>query len=230
MARQKSDAEESPAFTFRAMTDRQQDAAELWRRSRVLFLVGPAGTGKTVTALSLAVRESLHPRANHKRIMLSRPLVPTDEEMGFLPGTQDEKLGPWLAPFRDVAQSTVTGCKDQWAGLTKLLKDKECGFELVPTGMLRGRTVSYGTLILDEAQNCTRGQLVCALTRMGTGGRVVICGDPQQPDRLNPPPLLEVMRQVGNLDTVGVVRFDKSDCVRDPLVIEMIDALCGGAA
>ena len=221
------DTDPPASFSFVPSTDRQREAVALWRRSRVMFLIGPAGSGKTHVGLSLAIQEATKQRSRSKKILLSRPLVPCDEDMGFLPGSMEEKLGPWLAPFRDVASTAISGGgRDSWASLVRLLRDASCDLEPVPTGMLRGRTVSYGTLILDEAQNCTRGQLLCALTRVGSYGRVIVCADPQQSDRGGTPAILDVVGKLRHLDAVGVVEFAAEDCVRDPLVIEIVNALC----
>lgn len=156
----------------------QQLAKELWKRSRIMFLVGPAGGGKSSAALGLALSEVL--RSSDAKLVLSRPQVTVDEDCGFLPGTLLEKLTPWLGPIYDVF-STMTDDGD-WEKFAKVM-DKR--IDCIPTGMLRGRTIRNGVLVLDEAQNCSLSQLRCALTRIGEGGRIIITGDADQSDRFS---------------------------------------------
>lgn len=212
------------AFHFEPRTDTQRAAVAAWKQSRILFLLGPAGTGKSHLALALAVQEAIRSRSKSKTLMLSRPLVQCDEDTGFLPGTLEEKLGPWLAPFRDVAKSCVAS-KDPWAGLQRLLRDRDCVTEAVPVGMLRGRTISYGTLVCDEFQNASRNQIVCALTRLGEHGRIVVCADPSQRDLPGKAPVLDVVARLSGLDGVNVVEFGLGDIVRDPLISQIITRL-----
>lgn len=198
----------------------QQTAKELWRRSRVMFLVGPAGGGKSSTSLGLALTEMM--KSPSMKLILSRPQITVDEDCGFLPGTLLEKLSPWLGPIHDVF-STMNDEGD-WDKFAKLM-DKR--IDCIPTGMLRGRTVRNSILILDEGQNCTLPQLKCALTRIGEGGRIIITGDADQSDRFDvkKSPLMYCANQLEDLDTVSVIRFTHADQQRDPLVNDILDRI-----
>jgi phosphate starvation-inducible PhoH-like protein len=200
--------------------DAQEAACELWPRSRVLFLLGASGSGKTHLALGLALREIFAHRRDdgpRPKLMLARPTVTCGESLGYLPGDLMEKISPWLAPFRDVLGSLSDDTLEE-------LQD-EVEIESVPVGLLRGRTVSNATLIVDECQNLTAAQLLCVLTRIGHRGRIVLCGDPQQADLYDDPrevPVVHAARKLGRLDTVAAVTFKPVHIVRDPLVAEIL--------
>lgn len=146
-------------------------------------------------------------------------MVPVEEEIGHLPGTLEEKFSAWCGPFRDVFGQIATG---KWETLLS-----ELDVELVPVGMLRGRTVRNGVLLIDEAQGLSKAQIKTALTRVGYGGRIVLCGDPEQSEFYSPrqSPLLDAAKKLEHLDTVSVIRFEPSDQVRDPLVAEILKSL-----
>lgn len=207
-------------FLYRPQSPAQEEAEELWRRSRILFLLGPSGCGKTACALGMSLKEVL--KAEKSKLLLARPLVTCDEDIGHLPGDLLEKLAPWMGSFHDVFGSLSTS---EWHNLQLQLQDR---LELVQVGMLRGRTVRNGVLIVDEAQNCSFSQLKCILTRVGEGGRIVICGDTEQSDKFNKEysPLQYVANKLVKLDTVAVVRFDSQmDQMRDPLVSEILSLI-----
>lgn len=200
-------------------SEAQRRAIDLWPRSRVLFLLGPAGTGKTAVALGLALAAVLRAAAPRLRLLLTRPTVACDEDLGYLPGDLGEKLGPWLAPFRDVLGDLSFAKWDDVRAAADV--------ELVPVGLLRGRTVANGVLVADEAQNMTAAQVKCLLTRVGRNGRLIVCGDPDQSDRFAPGrvPVLDAARRLADLDTVSLVQFTAADVVRDPLVGEILARL-----
>lgn len=206
--------------TFSPKTEAQQAAADLWPKSRLLFLLGPAGTGKTFIAMACALKELLGSSASRPKLMLSRSLVTVGQEnVGLLPGTLHDKLDAWSGIFHDVF-GDMTFAK--WDKLEAALE-----VELVPVGMLRGRTVKHSVLLIDEAQDLTYGQLKCACTRLGRGGKIVFCGDPCQSSLYKPAkcPLVEVVRRLDGLAGVSTVRFTQADQVRDPLVREMLERL-----
>lgn len=210
------------AFRFRPRNEAQAAAAELWARSRILYLGGAAGTGKTFLALAFAVAEAIAGRC--KKITLCRPLVECGgEKIGFLPGELADKLGPWMAPFRDVAENCVAG-KNPWLALTKLLADRGCEVEPVPIGYLRGRNVK-GILIVDEAQNLNASQVFCVLTRVCAGGRAILCGDRDQSDLAGPCAADAAFSKLADLDTVTRFDFRPADVVRDPLVGQIVARL-----
>lgn len=207
-------------FAYKPRGPGQFQAEESWRRSRIMFLIGPAGTGKTASALGMALREVF--RHDSAKLTLARPLVTCDEDLGFLPGSLAEKLGPWMGPFRDVF-STLSAV--DWLALERRLMDR---LELAPVGMLRGRTIRSGVLICDEVQNCTYSQLMCILTRIGEGGRIVLCGDPEQSDKfgVEKSPLVQIAESLNGMSAVSVVKFDKpDDQLREPLLSEMLTRL-----
>lgn len=204
-------------------SDNQKKVVDCWKESTVLFLTGIAGTGKTHLSLGLALQDAL----NHKRdngpkpkIMLTRAMVGVDEEPGWFPGGVEEKLLPWLAPFVDVVGNLTN---DKWDNLRQ-----DVDIELIPTSLLRGRTVSKNqVLIADEAQSMTYSQLVCLLTRVGNGGKIVVCGDASQSDKFKGKscPLADVTKKLTGLAGVTVVKFGKQDQQRNPLVNAILDRL-----
>lgn len=152
--------------------------------------------------------------------MLTRPMVTVAEPIGYLPGTVDEKTQPWLLPFHDVL-GQITFSK--WEEVQQAVE-----IEAVPVGMLRGRTIRDGVLVADEFQNATREQIICTLTRIGPGGRLIICGDPQQSDLFSASesPLVDIADRLDHLDCVATVHFDSvRDQLRDPLVSEILACL-----
>ena len=211
------------AVRVEARNPTQQVVIDLWPRSRVLFLIGPAGVGKSAVALGLAARDVLDWKRDdgpRPKLFLTRPMVGCDEDIGFLPGGVEEKLGPWLAPFRDVLRSLSFS---SWDELTAAID-----VEVVPVGMLRGRTVSHGVLVADECQGMTDAQMKCLLSRIGHRGRLVLCADPDQNDGGIDPravPVHQAAARLAGLDGVAVVRFGAADQVRDPLVSAMLDRL-----
>lgn len=220
MAKPKSDGLD---FVYRPLSPAQVEAAELWPRCRILFLVGCAGGGKSTAALGMAVRDALKTVGkethNRQRLWLSRPAVPCGEDLGFLPGDLAGKLAPWLAPLRDCFGDLSTS---SWEQLEKTLL-----IEAVSVGMLRGRTIRNGVLIIDEAQEMSAEQIKSAATRLGRDAKIVFCGDPDQ-SSLYPAkrsPLLEAAKRLDDLDTVATVHFTKSDQLRDPLVSDILDRL-----
>jgi phosphate starvation-inducible PhoH-like protein len=196
----------------------QQLAKELWRKSSVMIFNGPAGTGKTSAALGLALSEIQRTGA---KLLLSRPMVFCEEQTGFLPGDLNAKVGAWLGPFQDV-YGEMAGEGD-WQ---KFLATLGTNIEFVPVGMMRGRTIR-GVLIVDEAQGLSYAQLTCILTRVGDGGRIILCGDPQQSDRFSASssPLSDVCRRLQGLDEVSVIHFTAADQQRSELVNKVLERL-----
>lgn len=215
-------------FQFTPKNDRQREFVEVWPEHRVLIAEGPPGTGKTHTGLGMAIQSLLKSDRPRKCLQLCRPAWEVGgESHGYLPGTLDEKLGPWLAPFQDVAKECVSCKGDPWEALKAHLKRLNVEFEFVSAGMLRGRTVD-GVLVVDEVQNCTYSQIKCALTRIGQHGRVVLCGDPSQADREVPAPIVRVVSQLKKARVpFGHVIYQKCDNMRHPLINQIDDALKG---
>jgi phosphate starvation-inducible protein PhoH and related proteins len=179
--------------------------------------VGPAGTGKTYLAVTAAV-EALE-RGTVARVLLTRPAVEAGESLGFLPGPLEDKLAPYLRPLYDALGDRLGGKR-----LRALLGDGT--IEIAPVAYMRGRTLNNAFVVIDEAQNCTYGQIKMLLTRLGWHSTMVVTGDPDQTDLL--PELSgldEVARRIEGLDGVAIVRLTRDDVVRHPLVGAMLQVL-----
>ena len=183
----------------------------------LVFAVGAAGTGKTYLAIAKAV-ETLE-AGKVRRIILSRPAVEAGESLGFLPGDMEDKLSPYLRPLYDAL------CDRLSAKRLKALT-AEGVIEIAPIAYMRGRTLNNAFVVIDEAQNCTYGQLKMLLTRLGWNSWMAVTGDPGQTDLLPGLSGLEdILTRLKGLENIETVRFSRADVVRHPLVAEMIDAL-----
>ncbi|WP_245820192.1 PhoH family protein [Mariniphaga anaerophila] len=201
----------------RARTPNQRVLLEESVKNDLIFAVGPAGTGKTYTAIALAVRALKNREI--KKIILSRPAVEAGENLGFLPGDLKEKIDPYLQPLYDALQDMIPPRK-----LEEFMKDGV--IEIAPLAFMRGRTLSNAFVILDEAQNTTINQLKMFLTRMGLNAKFIITGDVTQidlPKRSNSG-LIFAMKLLRNIESISIVQFNTKDIVRHRLVREIVDA------
>ncbi|MGH1404034.1 MAG: PhoH family protein [Alphaproteobacteria bacterium] len=179
--------------------------------------VGPAGTGKTYLAISSAV-EALE-KGEIERIVLSRPAMEAGESLGFLPGDMQEKMAPYLRPLYDSLGDRMGGKR-----VRQLLEDGT--IEIAPIGFMRGRTLNNAFIVIDEAQNCTYGQLKMILSRLGWHSTMVITGDPDQSDLLEGVSgLSQISQRLEALDNVAVCELKETDIVRHPLVADMLKVL-----
>ena len=201
----------------RARTVNQQKLVQMYDRNDLLFAIGPAGSGKTYTAIALAVR-ALKER-EVKRIILTRPAVEAGEKLGFLPGDMKEKLDPYLQPLYDALNDMIPPAK-----LQKYLE--EGTVQIAPLAYMRGRTLDNAFVILDEAQNTTLPQIKMFLTRMGRSAKFIVTGDVTQIDlpRRGDSGLTRAMDILRSVAGIGFVEFDKRDIVRHPLVKEIVEA------
>lgn len=202
----------------RARTENQRKMVEQIGRNDMLFAIGPAGSGKTYTAVALAVRALKSKQV--QRIVLTRPAVEAGENLGFLPGDMRDKLDPYLQPLYDALRDMLSRQR-----LEKLI---ETGIiEIAPLAFMRGRTLDKAFVILDEAQNATMPQLKMFLTRMGKSSKFVITGDCTQVDlpKNQSSGLLPVLERLQHIREISVVKLDACDIVRHPLVSKIVQAL-----
>ena len=183
----------------------------------MLFAVGPAGTGKTYTAIALAVK-ALKNREIRK-IILSRPAVEAGEKLGFLPGDMREKIDPYLQPLYDALEDMVPMAK------LKEYMDNNV-IQIAPLAFMRGRTLNDAVVILDEAQNTTPQQIKMFLTRMGTNTKMIITGDLTQIDlpTSNTSGLRHALKVLTGVPGIGFVTLNKKDIVRHKLVTRIVEA------
>lgn len=181
----------------------------------MVFAVGPAGTGKTYTAVALAVRALKEKEV--KRIILTRPAVEAGENLGFLPGDLRDKLDPYLQPLYDALRDMLPPAK--------LLSYFEDGtIEIAPLAFMRGRTLDNAFVILDEAQNASRAQMKMFLTRMGNSAKFVVTGDITQIDlpKNQPSGLVQAIRYLKNVEEIKIIELDDKDVIRHPIVAKII--------
>lgn len=179
--------------------------------------LGPAGTGKTYLAITAAVKALEAGQVD--RIILSRPAMEAGESLGYLPGDMLEKMAPYLRPLYDALGDRLGGKKVRQA-------IEEGMIEIAPVGFMRGRTLNNAFVVIDEAQNCTYAQLKMLLSRLGWHSTMVVTGDPAQSDLLDGMSGLEdIANRLEPLPNISVIRLQKEDIVRHPLVAEMLTAL-----
>jgi phosphate starvation-inducible PhoH-like protein len=202
---------------IKARTPNQKRIVTASFSNDMVFAIGPAGTGKTYTAVALAVRALRNREV--KRIILTRPAVEAGENLGFLPGDLKEKLDPYLQPLYDALLDMIPGDK-----LSSLM---ETGvIQIAPLAFMRGRTLDHAFVILDEAQNSTEAQLKMFLTRMGRSARFLITGDLTQIDlpRNQPSGLAKGIRILKDVEGIEIIHLDTSDVIRHKLVTRILHA------
>lgn len=195
----------------------QQRYVAAIRDHDITFGIGPAGTGKTYLAMAMAVAALKDGRVG--RIILTRPAVEAGEALGFLPGDLYQKLDPYLRPLQDALHDMMPA--------DEIERNRERGIiEIAPLAYMRGRTLNQSFIVLDEAQNTTPEQMLMFLTRLGFGSKVVITGDPTQIDLplKKKSGLIEAMQALPDVEGVSLIRFEKRDVVRHPLVQRIVHA------
>ncbi len=202
---------------IRAKSKNQQKLVEKATDHDLLFAIGPAGSGKTYTAIALAVRALKEKQV--RRIILTRPAVEAGEKLGFLPGDVKEKLDPYLQPLYDALGDMVPG-----AQLAKYLE--EGTVQIAPLAFMRGRTLDNAFVILDEAQNTTLSQIKMFLTRMGPSAKFIVTGDLTQIDlpRASDSGLRQALGLLQRVKGIATVNFDEGDIIRHRLVKDIVKA------
>jgi phosphate starvation-inducible PhoH-like protein len=200
-----------------ARTENQQKLVEAFDENDLLFAIGPAGSGKTYTAIALAVRALKNKEV--RKIILSRPAVEAGEKLGFLPGDMKEKIDPYLQPLYDALEDMIPIAK-----LKEYIENKV--IQIAPLAFMRGRTLSDAVIILDEAQNTSVPQIKMFLTRLGMNAKMIVTGDVTQIDL--PPSqisgLIHAMRVLKHIPGIAQVEFNKKDIVRHKLVQRIVEA------
>lgn len=200
-----------------ARSTNQQTLVKSYEDNDLLFAIGPAGSGKTYTAIALAVRALKNKEV--RRIILSRPAVEAGEKLGFLPGDMKEKIDPYLQPLYDALQDMIPAAK-----LTEYMEKGT--IQIAPLAFMRGRTLSDAVVILDEAQNTTVPQLKMFLTRLGIGGKMIVTGDLTQVDlpASQKSGLRDAIERFHNIKGLRIIEFDEKDIIRHPLVKHIVAA------
>jgi len=208
---------ETKDYTVKAKTGGQRRMVAEAKANDVVFAIGPAGTGKTYTAVAIAV--AAWKAKKIKRIVLARPAVEAGESLGFLPGDLAQKIDPYLRPLYDALQDMLTAEK------LKLLTERRV-IEIVPLAYMRGRTLNNAFIILDEAQNASSKQMKMCLTRLGVNSKAIITGDVTQVDlpKEMESGLMNAQHILKGIKGISFVFLDKSDVVRHRLVKDIINA------
>tara|TARA_B110000902_G_scaffold262584_1_gene339750 strand:- start:380 stop:1384 length:1005 start_codon:yes stop_codon:yes gene_type:complete len=207
----------TPRKSVIARSQKQSDYIKALRENDIVMALGPAGTGKSFLAVSVAITLLMEKKV--ERVILSRPAVEAGEKLGFLPGDMKEKVDPYLRPLYDALYELF--------GFEKIDKKIESGeIEIAPLAFMRGRTLKNCIAILDEAQNATETQIKMFLTRIGENSKLVINGDPSQVDLINKSHsgLIKSRNILDQIEEIKIVEFDHRDVVRHPLVSKIIKA------
>jgi phosphate starvation-inducible PhoH-like protein len=203
-------------LVIKAQTDNQRRMVSSIFKNDMQFAVGPAGTGKTYTAVALAVRALKNKEV--KRIILTRPAVEAGENLGFLPGDLKEKLDPYMQPLYDALNDMVPADK-----LNQYIENRV--IQIAPLAFMRGRTLDNAFVILDEAQNTTESQMKMFLTRMGANAKFIVTGDTSQIDLPNKQPsgLLQALKYLKNTEGIDIIELNNTDVIRHKLVKLIIE-------
>ena len=203
-------------LVIKAKTENQRKMLAGIVKNDMLFAIGPAGTGKTYTAVALAVKALKNKEV--KRIILTRPAVEAGENLGFLPGDLKEKLDPYMQPLFDALIDMLPGDK-----LNQYIENRV--IQIAPLAFMRGRTLDNAFVILDEAQNTTESQMKMFLTRMGANAKFIVTGDTTQIDLPSKQPsgLLQALRILKKVEGISVIELDNTDVIRHKLVRSIIE-------
>lgn len=203
-------------LVIKAKTENQRKMVSSIVKNDMLFAIGPAGTGKTYTAVALAVKALKNKEV--KRIILTRPAVEAGENLGFLPGDLKEKLDPYMQPLYDALNDMVPTDK-----LNQYIENRT--IQIAPLAFMRGRTLDNAFVILDEAQNTTESQMKMFLTRMGANAKFIVTGDATQVDlpAKQPSGLLQALKLLKKVEGIDIIELNNSDVIRHKLVRSIIE-------
>jgi len=216
MAKKKTNGQ----FHINFLNSAQKLAYSVYQEHDITAMLGPAGSGKTHLAAAFAIAEVLN--KTKRKIVLTRPIVESGENLGFLPGTFEEKINPYILPVFDCVRKLVGAGQDSFEHFVTTF------VEVAPIAYMRGRTFDDSVCIFDEAQNATHSQLKLFLTRFGNNSKIIVTGDPKQsdlPNHGNGVALVDVVHRLETLPGVGVIRFGEDSIVRHPLVSEILKRL-----
>lgn len=205
----------SKGYQLKLLNDKQKEAWATFEQNDVVFATGPAGTGKSHLACAYAASQVLAHKK--ERIILTRPIVEAGASLGFLPGTFEEKVHPYMVPMFDCIRSILGADGPQRDFVNRAL-------EIAPISYLRGRTFQDAVCIFDEAQNATWSELKLFLTRFGKNCKVIVTGDPVQSD-IRESGLASVAECLRDVPGIGYVEFDKASIVRHPLVAMILERM-----
>lgn len=200
-----------------ARNENQQKLVKEFEKNDLVFAIGPAGSGKTYTAIALAVRALKNKEV--RKIILSRPAVEAGEKLGFLPGDMKEKVDPYLQPLYDALEDMIPSARLKEHIESNII-------QIAPLAFMRGRTLNDAVIILDEAQNTTPLQIKMFLTRLGMNAKMIVTGDITQIDLPAPQKsgLVHAMQVLKNVPGIGRIEFTKKDIVRHQLVQRIVEA------
>ncbi|MEZ0226399.1 MAG: PhoH family protein [Alphaproteobacteria bacterium] len=209
--------DQSYVKNVRPRSEGQKRLMEAIEKHNLVLAIGPAGTGKTYLAVTAAVEA--FEKGKVERIILSRPAVEAGEKIGYLPGDLQDKMAPYLRPLYDALNDRM--------GLKRLKQCIEIGeIEIAPIGYMRGRTLNNSFVVIDEAQNCTYGQIKMIVSRLGWNSTMIITGDPDQSDLLDGiSGLRDMAAKLEKVEGIAVERLVDKDIVRHPLVAKMLEVI-----
>ena len=198
-------------------THNQEAYLKAIEKNKITFCYGPSGTGKTMLATLFAMNELIHKRCS--RVVLTRPLVQTGNDMGSLPGFILDKLEPYLRPLYNYCEQAYN--KEEFRKL--LVKNT---IEVVPYSFMRGRTFDNSIIISDETQNATRSEIIMLLTRFGKNSKMIVNGDPSQSDLTrHKDDFISIVKQLNNTKNIGIIEMTSDDIVREPVIKDILKRL-----